>query len=358
MTTYRIIEQILDSARWAPSGDNTQPWRFEIVDEYHAVVHGFDTRDHCVYDLDGHPSQIAIGTLLETMSIAASGHGLQMRFQRRLGNPDAKPTFDIYFAADSHIQADPLIPYIPHRSVQRRPMRTRPLTVEEKKLLDASVGSIYCILWLEGFSTKLRTARLMFNNAKLRLTMPEAYQVHRSIIQWNARYSEDRVPDQALGADPMTVRMMRFVMQSWERVEFFNTFLAATWAPRIQMDFIPSLACAAHFVIKAQKTPSSIDDYIAAGRALQRFWLTLTQLGLVMQPELTPVIFSSYVRKGMQFSKAEKSQELARELEKQINQVIGADADHAVFMGRVGAGSNAKARSTRLPLQKLMMSGE
>jgi hypothetical protein len=237
-------------------------------------------------------------------------------------------------------------------------MRTRPLTLDEKKLLNAAVGSTYRILWLEGFSTKLRTAKLMFNNAKLRLTMPEAYQVHRSIIQWNARYSEDRVPDQALGVDPMTARMMRFVMQSWERVEFFNTFLAGTWAPRIQMDFIPSLACAAHFVIKAQQTPSSIDDYIAAGRTLQRFWLTVTQLGLVMQPEMTPVIFSSYVRKGMRFSKTEKSLGLARELERQVNQVIGTDADHAVFMGRVGAGSNATARSTRLPLQKLMTSGE
>jgi nitroreductase len=29
----RICEQILDLARWAPSGDNTQPWRFEIKGE-------------------------------------------------------------------------------------------------------------------------------------------------------------------------------------------------------------------------------------------------------------------------------------------------------------------------------------
>jgi len=51
MTTHTVVEQILDLARWAPSGDNTQPWRFEIVDEVNVVVHGFDTREHCVYDL-------------------------------------------------------------------------------------------------------------------------------------------------------------------------------------------------------------------------------------------------------------------------------------------------------------------
>ena len=60
-----VLEAILDLARWAPSGDNTQPWRFEIKDARRLVVHGFDTRAHCVYDLDGHPSQISLGALLE-----------------------------------------------------------------------------------------------------------------------------------------------------------------------------------------------------------------------------------------------------------------------------------------------------
>ena len=29
--TRDILLQILDLARWAPSGDNTQPWRFELI---------------------------------------------------------------------------------------------------------------------------------------------------------------------------------------------------------------------------------------------------------------------------------------------------------------------------------------
>ena len=195
-----VVEQILNLARWAPSGDNTQPWRFEIVDEHHVVVHGFDTRDHCVYDLDGHPSQMALGALLETMSIAATGHGLRAEIQRRPDSSETQPTFDIHFKADINIRPERLIPYIPYRSVQRRAMRTRPLTKLEKTALEASVGQSYNIVWLEGVRNRLRAARLMFNNAKLRLTIPEAYKVHRSIIEWNARYSEDRVPDQALKA--------------------------------------------------------------------------------------------------------------------------------------------------------------
>ena len=34
-----VLEQILDLARWAPSGDNTQVWRFEITGECHFTIH-------------------------------------------------------------------------------------------------------------------------------------------------------------------------------------------------------------------------------------------------------------------------------------------------------------------------------
>jgi molybdopterin/thiamine biosynthesis adenylyltransferase len=355
MGTQTVIEQILDVARWAPSGDNTQPWRFEIIDEHNLVVHGFDTRDHCVYDLTGHPSQISLGALLETMSIAATAHGLRTQVERRSGVLETKPTFDVTFRPDSSIQPSPLIPFITVRCAQRRPMSTKPLSKGEKAALEASIGEGYRILWLEGFANRLHAAQLMFRNAGLRLTIPEAYRVHRAIIEWNARYSEDRVPDQALGIDPLTAQLMRWVMQSWERVEFFNTYLAGTLAPRIQMDFIPGIACAAHFVIAAAREPQTVDDYVAAGRAVQRFWLTATRLGLFLQPEMTPLIFSHFARKGIQFSVRPGAQEEARQLSVMLDRLIGSAAVDAVFMGRIGGGAAPRSRSLRMPLGRLLL---
>jgi hypothetical protein len=189
--------------------------------------------------------------------------------------------------------------------------------------------------------------------------MPEAYRVHRDIIHWGVRFSEDRVPDQALGVDPLTARLMRWIMADWQRVAFFNRFLAGTLAPRIQMDFLPSLFCAAHFVIAADRPAQSIDDYIAAGRAMQRFWLTLTGLGLVMQPEMTPLIFGRYTREGLVFSKTEGMQEQAGKLSRRLGELVGdSQSRHAVFMGRVGAGAPAASRSTRLALDDLLVAGQ
>jgi nitroreductase len=355
MTPTGAMREILELARWAPSGDNTQVWRFEVLAPDHVVVHAWDTRDDCVYDLDGHPSQISIGALLETISIAASVHGLRADAQRRADSPPERPLFDVRLVPDPTLARSPLVEAITARTVQRRPMRTRPLSASDKQALEQALGPDYALAWLEGFGQRLRAARLMYNNARLRLTMPEAFEVHRRIIHWNASRSPDRVPDRALGVDAATLKLMKWAMVSWRRMSAVNGLLG-TWAPRLQMDFVPGLACAAHFVIKARREPRSIDDYVQAGRALQRFWLALTARGLFMQPEMTPLIFSKYVREQRRFTDTASLHGLAARLERDARALVFTDALFPVYMGRIGAGPAPTARSERLPLEQLLKS--
>lgn len=352
----RPVEAILNLARWAPSGDNAQNWRFEIASDSHVVVHGFDTRDHCIYDLQGHASWLALGALLETMSIAATAHGLRTLWQYRSDSPDTAPTFDVRFEPDASVTPSPLIPSITLRSVQRRPMKTRALTTAEKASLEAALGSDFRAVWFEGFGQRWRMARLMFRNAKLRLTLPEAFETHRRIIDWGQRFSETKVPEQALGAGAVTLKLMRFAMVSWKRVDFLNRFLAGTVAPRVEMDLVPSLACAAHVALIGRKTPKTVEDFVAVGGAVQRFWLTATQLGLSKQPGLTPLIFSEYLRNGVTFSAKPGAAASAEAIARHTRELLGDDAERAVWLARLGAGPASTSRSTRLPLDQLMKS--
>jgi hypothetical protein len=351
------VAEILELARWAPSGDNAQPWRFEVIDDHHLVVHGFDTRENCVYDLDGHPSQIAHGALLETLAIAASAQRLRAEFSRRPGSPDAHPDYLVELIPDGSVTPDPLLPHIRARSVQRRPMRITPLTAAQKQALQEAVGPAYRVSWFEG-AQRWRLAKLMFDNAKLRLTLPEAYTVHRDIIEWNARFSEARVPDRALGLDTMTLKLMRWVMANWRRVEFFNTWLAGHLTPRIEMDLLPGLFCGAHFAILADKPPETVEDYVAAGRAVQRFWLTATSLDLQLQPEVTPLIFGRYVREGRPFSSLSSATGRAESLYRRLSALLSGNAvEQTVFLGRVGRGRPAASRSLRRPVENLVQAG-
>jgi hypothetical protein len=350
------MEQVLDLARWAPSGDNTQPWRFEIRGERHLVIHGFDTRDQVVYDLQGRASQLALGGLLETLEIAAQGRGWRCEIRRRVDLPEAQPTFDVKFS-DTVAEPHPLEAVIRTRVTNRRAFSRRPLGPRERSTLEASVGAGYRVLWLEGKVTLRRMAQLLFDNAGIRLTTPEAYEVHKSIIEWDRQFSEERIPDQAVGLDPVALKLMRWAMQSWGRVCFLNQYLGGTLLPRLQLDVWPALNCAAHFVIVAEQPLRTVDDYVAGGRAMQRFWLTATQLGLQFQPEMTPLIFASYIYHEVAFSQRLQSLAQARRLTAALERLIGEEAcRQGVYLGRVGFGPAPTARSLRWPLSRLVLS--
>lgn len=348
------LEQILDLARWAPSGDNAQPWRFEIAAGDHLVVHGFDTRKECVYDMQGHASHIALGALLENIAIAASGHALHADISLMADSSDEHPLFDVRFTTESGLTPDPLIGHIRTRSVQRRPYGRRALTEEQKNSLRLALGQKHDVVWLEG-NSRMRMAGILSQAGKLRLTIPEAYQVHKKVIAWHSRYSEDRVPDQAIGLDRLTLGLMKKVMSSWKRVEFFNTFLMGTLIPRIELDIVPALACAAHFVILARRSPNSVMDYAEGGRAVQRFWLTADMLGLQLQPEMSPLIFRNYAAKNVPLSVRKGAFDEALSIGQKLDEIMGGKeaGDLAVFMGRVGHAPAAASRSLRLGLDKL-----
>lgn len=348
------LERILDLARWAPSGDNTQPWQFEILGEEQVRVHGFDTRDHCVYDLDGHPSQLAVGALLETMSLAATAHGRRAHISRQVDTPETHLLFDIHFEQDPDVKPDPLVAFIEKRAAQRRAMFTQPITPNQKAALAEAAGEPYRVVWFDSPGQRWRMAKLFFDSAKIRLTIPEAYEVHRAVIEWGARYSVDRIPDQAVGADPLNLRLMRWAMASWKRVEFLNTWLLGHLMPRLELDLIPGVFCAGHFGVLARHSVKSVDDYISAGRAMQRVWLTAESLDLYVQPEMTPLIFARYHRQAISFTRVEAARAGAGDLDARLRSLFGDEKiDALFFMARIGAGPAPQARSTRKSLESL-----
>lgn len=347
--------RILDLARWAPSGDNTQPWRFEIAGDDSVVVHGHDTRDHVIYDFDGHASHLAHGALLETMRIAGSAEGVAMDFDTEADAELRHLSYRVRFTPSPALAADPLLPFVTRRVVQRRPMRLRPLTEVQRQALAAAPGVGFRVQLFESLPDRLSVAGLLWDNAYIRLACPEAYPVHRQIIEWGARYSKDRIPEQAVGVDPATARLMRWVMESWPRVRFFNRYLMGTIVPRVQLDYLPALRCAAHLLVRAERTPSAIADWLALGQAVQRLWLTATATGLHLQPEMTPVIFRWYARAGRSFSAEPALAERAAKLTERFERMANARPDDFFgFFCRVGVSAEPASRSLRLDLSELI----
>lgn len=352
MNDYSIdtARNILEEARWAPSGDNTQPWKFEIVNGRHVVVRGYSTEEYCLYDEGGSMSAIAIGALLENINLSASRFGLGVTFAKRLDNIENLLIYDVYFEKTATTKNE-LAEYILARRTNRGILKRRAITSQQKNNLEKIVSHYFTVKWIEG-KKRDQLARLLYKAGELRLTVPELLPLYRRIIEKNADTSLDRIPDKALGLDPLTLKMMHWAMKSDSRIKFMNTYLGGTIIPKIETDFMPAYFCGAHFAFTLEKYPSTLDEFVAVGRGLQRFWLEATRLGLQVQPEMAPLIFSQFRLNNKHFTVNKKAYAQADGVLKKLQDFI--PVEKTVFLGRLGAGMPIPFRSHRQPLQVLI----
>src|SRR3546814_14215698 len=104
------------------------------------------------------------------------------------------------------------------------------------------------------FRSRWRVARLNGRATDIRLRIAEAYRVHQRIIDWDQDFSRGGVAAGSLGLDALTLKTMRWALKDWSRMARLNRLPAATLAARLQMDYLPGLAPAAHFAIDRKST--------------------------------------------------------------------------------------------------------
>jgi len=101
---------------------------------------------------------MAHGALLETLRIAASSFGLSSEWTLRPGSPDNAPVYDVRLRPEPGLAPDPLLPFVEKRTVQRRPMRTTPLSEAQYRSLSSAVGSGFILQYFKRLCERLAIA--------------------------------------------------------------------------------------------------------------------------------------------------------------------------------------------------------
>ncbi len=353
-----LIETLLGYARWTPSGDNAQPWRFRLDGPNGAEI-DFKAGPHGdIYDFRGHePTTLAAGMLLETLQIAARQHGATLKWSFLGGSRIA-----VQAALVSETpEPEPLFPFITTRSVDRRRYRTRPLRPDEIEALTAALGPDIRISWHSSLRQRLAVSALGAKATGIRLRAAEAFEVHQRVIDWQNRSSPHGIPAGAVGVDPGTLRLMRWTMKSWGRARLLNR-VAGTGAIAAQLDLVPGIGAASFFTLRGPAALQSgdaarIEALLRAGQAVQRFWLTATRLGLAMQPAYATLIFAEYGASDTAFTADPDLRKRASTLAARFRQVIGQEPREVFFIGRIGepVSRPRKGRSVRRDLEFLTL---
>lgn len=347
-----VIEKILDLARWAPSGDNDQPWRFEPRGEEQVRIHIRLQPGENIYEYaQGRPVWLALGGLLESLRLAGSVHGRHCHWDWA---PAPARAIDVTFIPAPNVRPARLARYIKYRSVDRRPYRRSRLDARTKAALEAAWGDAFEVQWLESAAERWAATKLNMRATHIRLRIPECHRVHQRVIRFGRAYAEEGLPAAAVGLDPLTTRLMRWANATWWRTKLLNRWLGGARAASLQLDLLPGLSCSAHFAVRwrDETRGGDIEDWLEAGRAMQRFWLEATAQNLVLQPSFAPIIFAHYAESGKADWEISGTTKEAGALSAQLHRNFGAGADRLVFVGRIGRPRyrGSHPRSLRRPI--------
>lgn len=345
-----ILTRILDVARWAPSPDNSQPWRFEQTSPTSLRVHLDLERGNPYAYRASEPIWLSAGMLMQALRLAASSHGWAMRWQ--LAGDAAAPVIEVDFDARAGVQRDPLAGYVKVRSVDRNAYRVKALTDDDRRALEKALGPGLHVTWLTGTRQRLKLSLVNAAATAIRLRSKACHGVHQQVIDWNNRFSRTGMPAGALGLDPLAQRIMRFVLGDWRRMKVASRWLGATLYAGLEMDILPGLRSGGFAAIHQSLASADRlrpEDKIVLGERIMRFWLEATRRGLAMQPALAALFCDAQADKpGLEPDLVRKAGQVADA----YVDVTGLDPASVVFQCRLGYGrGRADApRSIRRPL--------
>lgn len=353
MNMDKRIERILEAGNTAPSGENCQPWRF-VVDGMRVDLFMLPERDQSVYNWGQRSSYIACGAVLENMALAATAEGLRADIAHFPNAQDQNHIATVMFNADETVTPDPLAGSISKRVTNRKSYSREPLGADaEHTFKEAANEPGITFTLVEDRDAIEKLARVGSTNEEIMLANRTLHDFFFDHVNWTlAEEKEKKVGFfiKTLELPPPAVAMFR-LFRSWPIMRVFK----ALGFPRIVAKQNASTnaatsAIGAFFLEGIQPL-----DFVNAGRAIERVWLTATMHGLSVQP-LTGVLFFKLKIAGEEggvFSPTERAKVLAAY--QTAADILGAGDRHVVFMCRIGKGDRPTAQAVRLSLKETVM---
>lgn len=343
-----ILEKIIDAAIHAPSGDNCQPWEFEITGNQ-IFLYLLPQRDVSLYSWGQRASILALGAAIENMTIAAANFGYAISTTQfpEQSRPELIASLTVnQTSAKNHSLYDSIF----LRCTNRKPYQKTALSPEQKSKLmnisDIGAGQIAIKDSPQDIGALAAAASI---NEKI---LFENYSLHKFFYDHIIWTAGDEL-EKRMGFYVKTLEVPAYAMpgfklaKSWNAIKFLNKF---GFSGIIAKQNAKTYGCSS--AIGAVIIPdNSKQSYILAGRLLQSTWLKATQAGLAMQP-LTGICFLMQLILGGKTEQLSAPQtQLIKDCYGQMQAIFGSDKQTIALLFRVGCGGDPSARTLRLPAQ-------
>jgi len=335
------LNNILRVAVNAPSGDNSQPWRFRIVGPSVEIFNVPDG-DETLYNFRQRGSYLSHGALVENIVLLAAKAGYDSSVETFPDVPDctARITFTQGISKDV-----PLADIISERTTNRKPYERRPLEETHRKFITAVELEPHVTIILAEQTEVIDTIALVISiNERLLMENRQLHDFLFGMIRWT---KEDELKRPGLYLKTMELPppvqfMFRTLLRSWPVVRALNLIGLSRAIPKQSSQGYAASSAIGAIVLRGD----SNTDFFNAGRVLERLWLTSNSLGVSLQP----VTAIPYLGQRLKADEADAFTQTHKEYIRQANASLAKSlnlsaGEHVAMLFRIGYGDSPTARA-------------
>ncbi|OGG47635.1 hypothetical protein A3D66_01225 [Candidatus Kaiserbacteria bacterium RIFCSPHIGHO2_02_FULL_50_9] len=271
-----IIKKIIEAGNYAPSGSNSQPWRFVSSGNVLCVI-ALPEKDHKIFNFRNRGTYIAHGALMENIEIASRFFNYEPQFELF---PENGNSYRITFSPSKESKQVELYDSILKRHTNRKSYDTKLLSAEEKKYLFQETSRFpQCELVIIEGENILQLARNLAYDILISLQNKTLHQLLFQEILWR---EEEQKLRQGLYVKTMEVTPPKaFVfkmLKNWNIAKFLNKI---KFTKKIYDENVKKMVSSG--LMGAIIVNDDDRNFIDAGRLMENIWLRATKLGLSFQ---------------------------------------------------------------------------
>ncbi len=350
-----IARRLVRAAALAPSGGNSQPWRF-LLYEGRLLLFMDPARAFSTIDPGGIYAHLALGCCLENLRLEAGNAGLSLNIRTHgsVEVPELIATIGMTDSTETTVQTDPLSAVMALRCTNRRVASDADLDsviLEELRntVTEAVPEALVQIVTERPVIEKV--AALCGAAERVRMLNPLS---HLDMFSREMRWTPAEAERSGDGVDIRTLdlglsdRTGISVAADAEAVAMLRDWKVGRGFEKFSRKVIATSAAIALVRIPGFTRESTLEG----GRAVQRLWLAATKAGLAVQPISAPVfmgLHERFDRRGL-YSVDER-----KELSDILNGLrshFPAHASEPFFLLRLGHAEPPSVRSLRRPLNE------
>lgn len=353
-----LIDRIIRSGGKAPSAGNMQPWKFVWHKKRLLLLHDH-VRSGSVFDPDHRIAHIALGACVENVVLEAHGSGFEVEVNTSDVPGPVVATFVFHrnkeLATEVHTM-DHLREQIDARCTNRKIAAPLPLPSAIRDRIGTAARSIPQVnaTFFSDPALLAEIAALCGAAERLRVLNPIG---HHEFFHKELRWTPDEASSAKDGLDIATLEIgMKDIAGLRVASDPRARELLAAWKGGRNLEDLSRRAVQNSSAVLLLSTEG--DDVavrLAAGRAMERAWLTANGSGWSVHPVSAPLFLTHVLQYDLPaFSETEK-QEL-RSLKARMERMLDlAAGEHPIFLMRLFKSENTITRSLRLSPDQLMV---